>query len=143
MVKNDRDAWKLKGCHILLVEDDYSSNVLIEKVLVYHGATVVALENGEQAIRYVNAGKKPDVIILDLRLPHMDGYAVFNKIKEILPEIPVIAQTAYVYSNEPENVLALGFEAYFSKPIDFDKLVDTITTIYGNVVAKKSGFQNN
>ena len=86
-------------------------------------------DNGEQAISYVVAGNKIDLVILDIRLPRMDGYDVFNKIKEILPDVPVFAQTAYVFSNEQETVLALGFDAYFSKPIDFQKLLDEIDGI--------------
>ena len=119
----------IQGYHILLVEDDYSSRVLLEKVLVYHGATVNAVGNGEQAIAYVLAGNKIDVVILDIRLPRIDGYSVFNTIKEFSPEVPVFAQTAYIYSNEAENVIALGFDEYFSKPIDISLLLQKISAI--------------
>ncbi|SDB92863.1 response regulator [Williamwhitmania taraxaci] len=119
-------AGKLIGYHILLVEDDISSQILIEKVLTYNGASVVAMGSGEKAIDYLKDGNVVDVVILDLKLPRMDGYTVFNAIKEMLPAVPIFAQTAYIYGNEPENVLALGFDGYFSKPIDFDRLVDTI-----------------
>jgi len=119
-------AGKLTGYHILLVEDDISSQILIEKVLTYHGASVVAMGSGEKAIDYLKDGNVVDVVILDLKLPRMDGYTVFNAIKEMLPAVPIFAQTAYIYGNESENVLALGFDSYFSKPIDFDRLMDTI-----------------
>ncbi len=119
-------AGKLIGYHILLVEDDISSQILIEKVLTYNGASVVAMGSGEKAIDYLKDGNVVDVVVLDLKLPHMDGYTVFNAIKEMLPAVPIFAQTAYIYGNESENVLALGFDGYFSKPIDFDRLMDTI-----------------
>lgn len=73
---------RITGKHILLVEDDYSSRILLEKVFVYHGATVKAVDNGEQAIAYILGGNHVDLVILDIRLPRMDGYTVFNKIKE-------------------------------------------------------------
>jgi len=120
---------RITGKHILLVEDDYSSRILLEKVLVYHGATVKAADNGEQAIAYILGGNHVDLVILDIRLPRMDGYTVFNRIKEISPEIPIFAQTAYIYSNEPENVIALGFDEYFSKPIDINLLLNKISAI--------------
>ncbi len=120
---------RIMGKHILLVEDDYSSRILLEKVLVYHGATVKAVDNGEQAIAYILGENHVDLVILDIRLPRMDGYTVFNKIKEFSPSIPVFAQTAYIYSNEPENVIALGFDEYFSKPIDINLLLNKISAI--------------
>jgi len=129
MGKEDVDRYRLKGNNILLVEDDFSSKMLLERVLVYHGASVKAVDNGEQAVSYVVAGNMIDLVILDIRLPRMDGYAVFNKIKEILPDVPVFAQTAYVFSNEQETVIALGFDAYFSKPIDIQQLIDAIDAI--------------
>ncbi len=120
---------RITGKHILLVEDDFSSRMLLEKVLVYHGATVMAVENGEPAVAYVSGGTPVDLVILDIRLPRMDGYTVFNRIKELSPEIPIFAQTAYIYSNEPENVIALGFDEYFSKPIDINLLLNKISAI--------------
>ena len=133
MENYDRNRGRLNGCRILLVEDDYSSKVLIEKVLVYNGASVIAMESGEKAIAYVKEGNPLDLVVLDLRLPNIDGYAVFDQIREILPAIPVFAETAYVYSNEPEAVLARGFNGYFSKPIDLDRLVDTICGVNDNL----------
>lgn len=120
---------RLVGKSILLVEDDYSSRMLLEKVLVFHGAAVNAVDNGEQAISYLMGENQVDLVILDIRLPRMDGYTVFNKIKELSPNLPVFAQTAYIYSNEPENVIALGFDEYFSKPIDINLLLNKISAI--------------
>ena len=133
MENSGQNRQRLKGCRILLVEDDYSSNVLIENVLVYNGASVIAVENGEKAVAYVKDGKPVDLVVLDLRLPNIDGYAVFDQIREILPAIPVFAETAYVYSNELAAVIARGFNGYFSKPIDLDRLVDTICSVYDNL----------
>ena len=130
---NSQKTGKLSGIRILLVEDDFASRTLLEKVLVYHGAAVASFDSGEGAVAYVLEGNRVDVAVLDIRLPRMDGYAVFNKLKEVLPAITVFAQTAYVYSNEAETVVALGFDGYYSKPIDFNKLIDEIVSIKNRI----------
>ena len=138
MESSNQKIGKLSGSHILLVEDDFASRTLLEKVLVYHGAAVASFDSGEGAIAYVLEGNRVDVAVLDIRLPRMDGYAVFNKLKEILPAVTVFAQTAYVYSNEAETVVALGFDGYYSKPIDFNKLVADIVSVKSRIATPDS-----
>ena len=73
-----------------------------------------------------------DLILMDIKLPNMNGYEVTKKIKEFRNEIPIIAQTAYAMQDEREKCLKAGCDDYISKPIDIDKLFSMINKFIGN-----------
>ncbi len=104
---------------ILLVEDNEVNMRLVKLTLKNHDYEFVEATNGEDAIELA-AQRRPDLIILDIQLPKMDGYAVARAIKsrEDLRSIPIIALTAHAMKGDEERVLAAGCNAYVSKPLD-------------------------
>jgi CheY-like chemotaxis protein len=104
---------------ILLVEDNEVNMRLVKLTLKNQDYDFLEATNGEDAIELANS-HRPDLIILDIQLPKMDGYAVARAIKnlEAVKNIPIIALTAHAMKGDEERVLASGCDAYVSKPLD-------------------------
>ncbi|MGA2296447.1 MAG: ATP-binding protein, partial [FCB group bacterium] len=112
---------KAKG-KILIAEDDWVSFQYLNRHLVNADITVIHAENGEEAVELVR--KTPDIalILMDIRMPVMDGIEATKQIKLIRPDLPIIAQTAYAFSEEKNKILSIGCDEYLPKPIENDKL---------------------
>lgn len=112
---------------ILLIEDNEQNRYLVTFLLEKHGYAVVAATNGEQGI---DAAQKcgPDLILLDLQLPNMDGLAVARALRsiDILREIPIVAVTSYAMAGDREKALAAGCNGYIEKPIDPERFVEQV-----------------
>jgi PAS domain S-box-containing protein len=110
---------------ILIVEDEESNYFLLERILKRTNANVVWAKNGIDAISMANKGNI-DLILMDIRMPVMDGYEATGEIRKFNQTIPVIAQTAYALKGERERSLAAGCNGYISKPIDTRDFLDTV-----------------
>jgi signal transduction histidine kinase/CheY-like chemotaxis protein len=111
---------------ILIVEDN-ADNVKTVKVLLDGNHELIITTNGTEAIERIKL-IEPDLILLDISLPGMDGFGVFDEIKKnkSLVDVPVIALTAKAMKGDRENILNYGFDDYISKPIDSTILEETI-----------------
>ena len=106
----------LKGKLIYVAEDDTVSSYYIDELLKPTKAEVRYVSNGEELLDLI--GKKtPDLILLDINMPVMNGFEAVVEIRKTLPEIPVIAQTAYAMVEEQRKCIELGCNDYISKPI--------------------------
>ena len=126
-IKNAGFGLDLTDRNILIVEDIESNYLYLEKLLTESGATVLWAQTGEDAISIVEKLEKIDLVLMDIRIPDMDGYAITRKIKELRPEVPVIAQTAYAMSGDKEEAIDAGCVAHISKPIRVNDLMDAIS----------------
>jgi PAS domain S-box-containing protein len=115
--------WKNK--RILIVEDDDQSFIFFERILKGTGAEVIRALDGKQAIDFIQR-EKFNLVLMDIQLPEMDGYASAGKIKKLNPGLPVIAQTAYAMSGEKDRSLKAGCNDYISKPIKINDLLTII-----------------
>lgn len=108
---------------ILVVEDNQDNREMVVKVLKFNGYQVVEAVDGEEAIEKVKA-EDPDLILLDIFLPKMDGYEATRRLKgdTSLRNIPIIALTAHAMKGSMEEALAAGCDGYISKPIDVREL---------------------
>lgn len=111
---------------ILIVEDDVDNLEFLRQLLVKYEANVLLANSGEEAISIVKSNKQINLVLMDIRLPDMNGFETTQKIKEINPNLPVIAQTAYAMSNDRENCLKNGCDDYVSKPLNKDILFKKI-----------------
>ena len=121
----DRDSKDLK---VLVVEDFEDTRLFLRLALEDHGFIVFEAENGQKAVE--NADRdKPDVILMDLTMPLMDGFAAAKLIrqKENLKNVPIIAITAHQETDFRSDAKASGFDAYVTKPIDVQWLKELIT----------------
>jgi two-component system cell cycle response regulator DivK len=112
---------------ILIVEDNEDNRELAVKVLRNKGFETVEAVDGEQAIEKA-VSEKPDLILLDISLPKLDGYEVARRLKEMdeFKEIPIVAFTAHAMKGDREKVIIAGFEGYISKPINVREFPDQV-----------------
>ena len=113
---------------ILYVEDNPDNRLLIRRVLGAQGYTIAEAENAKKALEYV-ATNTPDLILMDINMPDMDGYTLTAKMKTFpqLFDVPIIALTANVMRGDRERTLAAGCDGYIQKPIDIDDLPQQIS----------------
>ena len=109
----------MAGERILLVEDNPQNRRLAQFLLRSHGYTVYEAMTGPEAIELARA-HSPQLILMDLRLPGMDGYEVTKALKgdDQTRQIPVIALTAFAMDGDQEKALQAGCDGYITKPID-------------------------
>ncbi len=112
---------------ILIAEDEDSNYRYLEMVLNKTKANVVWAKDGLEAIELCKQ-HIPDLILMDIKMPNMDGLEATRKIKRIYPEIPIIAQTAFAMENDERLSLEAGCNSYLSKPIKANKLLEVLTT---------------
>ena len=122
---------------VLVVEDDYMNMILVKEMLTLHGYEVLEATTGVEAVDMA-ASERPDVIIMDLNLPEMDGVTATRIIKEGLPEVPVVALTASAMKGDEEDVLAKGFDGYVPKPIELERLLAAVSRGLGPVPRSRS-----
>ena len=110
---------------ILIVEDDRFNALIIENFLKETRATLKIANSGEKAVEMAKA-LNPDVILMDIKLPGIDGKEATRLIRQFLPNVIIIAQTAFVTDTDKEEALSAGCNDFISKPIKFDKLIQVI-----------------
>lgn len=112
---------------ILVIEDNLDNMILIADMLKVLQLEVIEAADGEQGIRAA-AAEKPDLILMDLSLPRMDGWEATRVIKSdpALRHIPVIAVTAHAMYDDRERARAAGCDAYITKPINMRELAQII-----------------
>jgi len=123
----NKDSQDLK---VLLVEDFDDTRLFMRRELEEQGFIVFEAENGEVAVESA-AREKPDVILMDLTLPLMDGFAATKLIRqnEQLKNVPIIAVTAHQESDFRNDAKECGFDAYVTKPIDVNWLKELIARL--------------
>jgi two-component system cell cycle response regulator DivK len=109
----------MAGKRILLVEDNPQNRRLAQFLLKSYGYMVYEATTGEEALELART-HLPELILMDLQLPGVDGYAVTQRLKEdaATATIPVVALTAYAMRGDREKALAAGCDGYITKPID-------------------------
>lgn len=117
-------AWSHKV--VLVVEDDPSSQLLLKAILSKTGIKIIVVDNGNAAIQLIKDAEKVDLILMDIKLKGISGLEATRQIKSIMPNMPVIAQTACAISGDMEKCIAAGCSAYLTKPISSSKLLETI-----------------
>lgn len=111
---------------ILIVDDKKMNFVLLRTQLRKTNAGFLWLENGAQALEYVKNGNKVDLILMDIRMPVMDGIEASKAIKEIRPEIPIVIQTASVMGSAYDEISTSKCDDTIFKPIDANKLIEVV-----------------
>ncbi len=121
--------------YILLAEDFPDTRRLIEEALNGCGATVVAVGNGEDAVKAA-LGRSFDLILMDIRMPGMDGLAATAELRRQGCMTPIVALTASTSGRDREQILKAGFDDFWKKPIPLDLLVESVATYIGTEQAK-------
>lgn len=112
---------------VLIIEDNEKNLYLATFILEKNGFQVVAARDGTSGIELAEK-TNPDLILLDIQLPEMDGYMVARALKSNprLAQVPIVAVTSYAMAGDRERILAAGCNGYIEKPINPDTFVDEI-----------------
>jgi CheY-like chemotaxis protein len=130
VVKENVYETDLKGKKILIAEDEESNYEYITTLLKNLNVNVKRARNGLEAVEMCkDENYKPDIILMDVKMPVMDGVEATKKIKKMHPDLPIVALTAYILMNEKENILKEGFDGYIAKPFTVRYLVETIQKV--------------
>ena len=115
---------------VLLVEDSEDNRFMMRRLLEMSGYRVLEAINGEQAIRHARL-EKPDLILMDLSLPRVDGLSATRQIRAVpyLRDVPIVAVSAHDTADFHAEALASGCNEYVTKPIDFGQLEDVIRNL--------------
>ena len=107
---------------VLYIEDKPDNRMLVRRVLMVEGIDVIEAENAELGIDLAQK-ERPDLILMDINMPGMDGYTATNSIRQLpeLNHIPIVALTANVMKGDKEKTLDAGCDGYLPKPIDVDR----------------------
>jgi two-component system cell cycle response regulator DivK len=127
---------------ILVIEDNEQNLYLIRFILESNGFTVIAARDGREGIDKA-CGETPDLILLDIQLPLMDGYEVALRLRRIdaVKDIPIIAVTSYALVGDREKALEAGCSGYMEKPINPATFMDEIRKYLPAQSASKGGVE--
>ncbi len=125
VIPDDSYDWHNK---VVLVAEDLDMNyVFIQEALSPTKAKVIWARDGKEAVEICKKNDNIDLVLMDIKMPVMDGFEATKEIKRFRNNIRVIGQTAYVHDNEEEKCMKAGFDSYISKPIHIDQLLQTIS----------------
>lgn len=114
----------MKG-KILIVDDQFGIRILLNEVFTKEGYTTYQAANGIQALEIVK-NHDPDIVLLDMKIPGMDGIEILKRMKGVNPDIRVIIMTAYGELDMIQEAKDLGAITHFAKPFDIDEIRKTV-----------------
>ncbi len=125
------ESARLNG-QVLVVEDNAVNCSVIEAFVTRLGMTVTLAYNGQQALDAITQGHLPDLILMDIHMPVMDGYMATEQIRQWethnnRPRLPIVALTADAYEEDHQHCLVVGMDDFLTKPIAFDALKSTLS----------------
>ena len=126
IINNRFKGYNWKGKTLLVAEDENSNYELIKATLQTTKARIIRATNGSEAFEKVKANKSIDLVLMDIRMPKVNGYDATRMIKSYDDSIPVIAITAYAMIEDEEKSILAGCDFYISKPIRPTKLLETL-----------------
>ena len=122
VVSQDDESVQIRKLKILIAEDDETSDLLITAMLKKNNHEVIHVNTGNQAVEACRNSSGFDLILMDIRMPGMDGYEATRQIRQFNKDVIIIAQTAYGLSGERENAIESGCNDYVAKPINREEL---------------------
>jgi CheY-like chemotaxis protein len=123
LTRTDNRLIKLK---ILIVEDDETSEIFINKVVQDFSTEIFHANTGKEAIEICHQHPDIDLVLMDIRMPVMNGYDATRHIREFNNEVVIVAQTAFALTGDKEKAIAAGCDDYISKPVSKDQLLEII-----------------
>lgn len=113
---------------ILIADDDYDSYWLISRALRHNNAKIIWAKNGAEAVSICRSNPKVDLVLMDIRMPVMNGFEATSRIKDFRKDLPVIIQTAYAKEYAKDQFMNIQFDGFIKKPVKKKQLLDLIRT---------------
>jgi len=144
IIEKPTERNNLEGIKILIAEDEELNYFFLETLLEEEKAEIKWAKNGKEAVELIKKGEAYNLVLMDMKMPEMDGYEATQKIKQLKPETIIIGQSAYALSNDDIKARNLGCDEYLTKPIDAEELLYFIYKYVNNInVLIKSNFRTN
>lgn len=124
VVQTDND--KLGNLTVLIADDDEAARFYLTELLVNKCKKILHAESGIEVVAQCRENKAIDLVLMDIKMPEMDGYDAAREIREFDENIMIIAQTAYALPGDREKALAAGCNDYLSKPVKQDDLLAVV-----------------
>ena len=120
---------------ILHIEDNFDNRLLVRRILMASGYQVIEAQDADEAKKSLQ-NLKPNLILMDINMPDMDGYTLTHELKNKpgIENVPIVAITANVMKGDRERTLNAGCDGYIEKPIDVDHFVEQIEEYLSQVV---------
>lgn len=132
--------------YTILIAEDEAINFLFLEILLKKqidlGCVIIHAKNGAEAVEICKKNDDINLVLMDLKMPVMDGFEAVKLIKEIRPKLPIVAQTAFSSIEDKEKVFAAGFNDFLSKPINKEALLDVINRQKEQKINKNLNFIN-
>ncbi|MDQ8733706.1 response regulator [Paenibacillus sp. LHD-38] len=128
---NEQKAPSFKKHNLLIVDDQYAIRMMLSELFIAQGMVVFEAANGDAALE-ICRNQVLDCILLDLKLPDMDGIEILREIRSLTVDVPVVLLTAYAAPEKMEDALTLGISHCFTKPFDIIELRVEIMRIINN-----------
>jgi two-component system cell cycle sensor histidine kinase/response regulator CckA len=116
---------------VLVVDDEEPILVVASEILSYLGYSVLTSPSGEEAVKCLQGGAKPDVVLLDIVMPGMNGIQTMRKLREIEPGIPILVSTGYSDRGAAKSLSEEGVDGFVNKPYHIETLAKQIQRILG------------
>lgn len=116
-MENQRETYDWSSKTVLIAEDVDDNFLFLKTFLRKTKINVLWAKDGKEAIEFCQKDDNIDIVLMDIRMPFIDGYEATRKIKEFKPNLPIIAQTAYALNSDYQKVFDAGCDEYITKPI--------------------------
>jgi len=118
-------------CTVLVVDDEEAVRQVASDILGYLGYSVETSPSGQEAVNRLLQGARPDLVLLDLIMPGMDGVETFRKLREIQPDRPVLITTGYAEPGAVQSLADEGVAGFVNKPFAIESLAKRLEQILG------------
>ena len=122
----DINSLKSDGELILIAEDDNINFLLFQKMMQKQSYKIIRAINGQEAVDICLNNPNIDLVLMDIKMPIMNGFEALEQIRPIRPNLPIIAQTAYSSSEDKAKIEEAGFNGYITKPLNRENLFELI-----------------
>ncbi|WP_111707412.1 PAS domain-containing hybrid sensor histidine kinase/response regulator [Lutibacter citreus] len=124
----DNNLSRFEDLNLLIVDDDEISSKLLEVILEGIFKKIIFAKNGVEAVQFCKNSSEVDLVLMDIKMPEMDGYMATQEIRKFNKDLIIIAQTAYVLPGDKEKTIEVGCNDYISKPINKELLLEIISS---------------
>jgi signal transduction histidine kinase/ActR/RegA family two-component response regulator len=122
-----------KAVTVLIAEDDNINFLLLQKIMKLRDYTIIRAVNGQEAVTTCLENPDITIVLMDIKMPVMNGFQALEVIREFRPNLPIIAQTAYASKEDEERIFAAGFSNYITKPLNKERLFAILEELVGKL----------
>ena len=116
---------------VLVIDDEEPVRQVASEILGYLGYSVVMAGSGEDGVKRVREGMRPDVVLLDVIMPGMNGFQTLRKLRETEPDLPILICTGYSDRKAAESLVNEGADGFVNKPYNIETLAKQIEKLHG------------